>query len=267
MVLDGALDPKLSTYTLSLQQAHGFEVALRSYVASCVAQKSGCVLGDTVDAGTARIKSLLASIAQHPLDSGQPSRPLTVGLATLGVWMPLYDKSWWPQLTAALTQAIQQHEGSGLLRLADLYVDRGPHGYLDNDLNALYDVNCLDHDDYIPTSQVPSHFAAFEKASPTFGKDFAFSLSTCAAWPIKTHAKPRALHAKGAPPIVVMGTTRDPATPIEWARGLASELDSGVLVVRNGDGHTGYNQGNTCADEAVENYLVADKVPKNGLVC
>jgi hypothetical protein len=153
--------------------------------------------------------------------------------------------------------------------MADLYTARGAHGYTDNSINALYDVNCLDHDDYIPTSQVPSYFPRFEKASPTFGRDFAFSLSTCSTWPIKTHRRTTALHAKGAPPILVVGTTRDPATPLAWAKGLASELDSGVLLTRNGDGHTAYHQNpdNPCIDGTVEDYLVSGTVPPDGKAC
>lgn len=266
MVLDGALDPALSNEQLNLAQAHGFEVALRAYVADCV-RRGNCILGGSVDAGIKRIQRLLASIGRTPLPTNDAARPLTLGLATLGVFMPLYDKSWWPQLTSALTQAIDEHQGKGLLAMADLYTSRGKTGYTDNSLDALYDVNCLDNDESIPTSQVPAHIPAFEKASPTFGAQFAYSLSTCSAWPIRSHAKPRALHAKGAPPILVMGTTRDPATPLAWAEALAKELDSGVLVVRNGDGHTGYNQGNECADEAVEHYLVSDQVPTDGLRC
>ncbi|HEY3534023.1 MAG TPA: alpha/beta hydrolase [Pedococcus sp.] len=185
----------------------------------------------------------------------------------LGIWMPLYVRSYWPQLTVGLQQAMQQGSGSKLLSLADLYTSRGPNGYLDNSLEALYDVNCLDHDDAIPTSQVPSHFPQFLKASPTFGKAFAFGLSTCYSWPIHSGKTSHALHAKGAPPIVVVGTTRDPATPLEWARALARQLDSGVLVTRNGDGHTGFHQGNPCVDNAVQDYLVRDKVPRNGLAC
>ena len=94
-----------------------------------------------------------------------------------------------------------------------------------------------------------------------------FSLTACSSWPIKSDRRPQPVSAKGAPPIVVVGTTRDPATPLSWAQGLARQLDSGVLVVRDGDGHTGYNQGNPCTDHAVENYLVADKVPHDGLRC
>ena len=48
---------------------------------------------------------------------------------------------------------------------------------------------------------------------------------------------------------------------------LADQLESGVLVSRDGDGHTGYNSGNDCVDEAVEDYLVDGTVPEDGLEC
>ena len=75
------------------------------------------------------------------------------------------------------------------------------------------------------------------------------------------------LHAAGAAPILVIGTTRDPATPYAWAQALASQLDSGVLVTRDGDGHVGYRRGNDCVDAAVEDYLVTGAVPEDGLTC
>jgi hypothetical protein len=176
-------------------------------------------------------------------------------------------KSLWPDLSAALKKAIVDHDGSALLTLSDEYTDRGPTSYQDNSLEALYAVNCLDHDDYIPTSQVPAHFAAFEKASPTFGRAFAFGLSTCSDWPVRSGVVSKAIHAPGAPPIVVVGTTRDPATPLVWAQALAGELDSGRLITRNGDGHTGFRMGNVCVDDAVQNWLIHGTVPKVGLHC
>ena len=172
-----------------------------------------------------------------------------------------------PMSLADTVRSLREHEGSGLLAMADLYTSRGKNGYTDNSLDALYNVNCLDNGQSIPTSEVSKYLPRFEKASPMFGDQFAYSLSTCHAWPIHSSKRPHALHAKGSPPILVMGTTRDPATPLAWAEALAKQLDNGVLVVRDGDGHTGYNQGNTCADEAVEDFLVSDKVPANGTRC
>ena len=196
MVLDGALDPSLSNEQLNLAQAHGFEVALRAYVKDCVDQ-GGCFLGDTVDEGTKRIRQILDDIEAKPLPT-DTDRELTAGTAMLGVWMPLYVESFWPELTKALKEAIDG-DGSGLLALSDRYASRGSEEYEDNSFDALYAVNCLDHSDSIPTSQVPSKFAEFEKASPTFGRAFAFGTSTCSVWPVKTGKEPRAAAREGRP--------------------------------------------------------------------
>ena len=265
MVLDGAIDPALSNAQISLAQGHGFEVALRAYVRDCV-NRGGCILGSSVDEGTKTVRSFLDHVEQRPLPTNG-DRQLAIGNALLGVWFPLYVKTYWPLLTNALDQAMNHGNGTALLSLADTYASRGPNGYTDNSLEAQYAVNCLDHDDSIPTDQVPSHYAQFLKASPTFGKSFAYSLSICSDWPVHSGHVTKAIHAKGAPPIVVVGTTRDPATPYAWAKGLARELDSGVLVTRDGDGHTGYNRGNSCVDDAVNAYLVKDIVPRDGLRC
>jgi hypothetical protein len=66
---------------------------------------------------------------------------------------------------------------------------------------------------------------------------------------------------------VVVGTTRDPATPYAWSEALADQLESGVLVSRDGDGHTGYHAGNACVDDAVEGFYLDGTVPDDGLSC
>ena len=68
-------------------------------------------------------------------------------------------------------------------------------------------------------------------------------------------------------PIMVVGTTRDPATPLAGARGLVRQLDNAVLVTRNGDGHTAYHQGSACVDRTIEAYLVSGTVPKKEVDC
>ena len=136
-------------------------------------------------------------------------------------------------------------------------------------MEAIAAISCLDDPEGIKASQVPDEYPAFEQASPTFGRVFAWGLVGCRNWPPARglDTKPLTIDAKGAPPIVVVGTTRDPATPLVWAEALASQLDSGVLVERDGDGHTGYNSGNDCVDVAIESYLVEGAVPRDGLSC
>ena len=73
-------------------------------------------------------------------------------------------------------------------------------------------------------------------------------------------SRPRASRSRcdaaGAAPILVVGTTRDPATPYESAQALAEQLDSGHLLTYDGDGHTAYRLGSSCVDTAVDAYLL-----------
>ncbi|GAB3790287.1 alpha/beta hydrolase [Nocardioides ungokensis] len=266
LVLDGAVDLSIGPRELALEQAGGFETALRAYVQDCVDHTDGCFLGSTLDEGLAKISSLLTRIDAQPLPTSS-DRQLQIGNAFYGIALPLYDRQYWYVLSAALQQAMSG-DGSTLLKLSDLYNSRDDSGgYGNNLIEALYAISCLDDPTAISPAQVPAELPAFEKVSPTFGDVFAWGLTTCDGWQVKSGARDRSVHAKGAPPIVVIGTTRDPATPMKWAVDLAHQLDSGVLIRRDGDGHTGYHAGNECVDRAVEGYLIDGTVPKDGLSC
>ncbi|MEP9362548.1 alpha/beta hydrolase [Nocardioides sp. CN2-186] len=265
LVLDGAIDLSLGTLELGLQQAAGFETALTSYLQHCV-DAGSCFLGDTAEAGSARITDFLDQVDGQPLETTLGDRVLTEGIATTGIAFTLYNKSFWPYLTQALQDAFDG-DGTLLLRLADSYSSRGQSGYLDNSLEAFPAISCLDDPSAISESEVPAAIARYEAASPTFGRGFAWGATNCGGIQVRATEHDRVIDAKGAAPIVVIGTTRDPATPYDWAVHLAAQLDSGVLVSRDGDGHTAYNEGNACIDSAVEDYLVDGTVPKDGLSC
>ncbi|MFC4783223.1 alpha/beta hydrolase [Nocardioides sp. MAHUQ-72] len=265
LVLDGAVDLSIGARELALEQAAGFETALRAYVQNCVDQTDSCFLGDSVDAGLARISSFLDGVDAQPLPTSG-NRELEVGNAFYGIVAPLYNRDYWYVLSAALKQGFAG-DGSTLLQLSDLYSSRGSDGYDDNSAEAIYAISCLDDPYAITGDQVAGQLADFERASPTFGDVFAWGLTGCGGVQARSSEKPRQVRAAGAPPILVIGTTRDPATPMQWAEHLAAQLDSGVLVRRDGDGHTGYNAGNDCVDGAVEHYLLDGTVPQDGLSC
>ena len=266
MVLDGAVDLSIDSRELSLEQAAGFETALRSYVQDCVDQ-GDCFLGDTLDDGLATIQDLIASVDEKPMPASGTDRQLEVGNAFYGLVAPLYNRDYWSILDQALQLALDD-DGALLLRLSDLYESRNDDGgYDDNSAEAIYAINCLDDPYSITADEVPAQLADFQKASPTFGAVFAWGLVGCHGVQVTSTEPARTVKAAGAAPIVVVGTTRDPATPYQWAVHLADQLDSGVLVSRDGDGHTGYNSGNDCVDEAIEGYLVEGTVPEDGLEC
>jgi hypothetical protein len=119
----------------------------------------------------------------------------------------------------------------------------------------------------VPFGEVSSLFPEFEDASPTFGRIFAWGMALCRGVDVSSSEEPLTIRGEGAAPILVLGTSRDPATPLKWAQALSAQLDSGVLVERDGDGHTAYNAGNECIDTLVEGYLLDGDVPADGTTC
>lgn len=264
VVLDGAIDPRLSSAAMGRAQAAGFELALRRFVADCVT-RADCPLGHDAGAGRDQLTSLLSAIDARPLP-GDGKRQLTEALAVTGISAALYDEQSWPSLRQALNLA-ERGDGRGLLALSDSYYERDSSGHYSNEMAANNAVNCVDHPDVTSIADVRRELPALSAASPLFGPAIAWGSLVCAYWPVRPESQPEAITAAGAPPILVVGTTRDPATPYAWAQGLAGQLSSGRLLTFDGDGHTAYGRGSGCVDAAVDKYLLNGQPPAAGTTC
>ncbi|WP_245666290.1 alpha/beta hydrolase [Actinomadura latina] len=266
LVLDGAVDPALSSTELLVEQAKGFETALRAFADNCV--KSGnCPFGDSADAVIGKISSFLSATDKKPLTNTRDSRKVTESLAVMGIARSLYVKEYWPVLRQALTQAMQNSDGTILLALADEMVERKPNGTYSNQTDANMAVNCVDKPNPPDLAAYAKYADQAKKVAPRFGPFVVWGGLPCVYWPAQTKQEPKPITAKGAAPIVVIGTIRDPATPYKWAQNLADQLSSGVLLTFNGDGHTAYLQGNPCITKATDNYLITTDPPKDGTTC
>ena len=185
------------------------------------------------------------------------------GVAINAVIQALYTTDLWPALADALDQA-QHGDGDGLLALSDTYLERDDDGTWTNSIEAFIAISCLD--DPVPRDVAAYATLAdeFEKLAPRLGRSFASGYQ-CALWPVPSQPGPTATGA-GAPPILVVGTTGDPFTPLEQTKALADALESGVLLVREGEGHTAYGQ-DECVDDAIDSYLIDLTVPADGTRC
>lgn len=266
MVLDGAIDTTLTSDEVSAQQAVGFENALRAYVKDCQGGKD-CPLTGTVDDGMAQVKAFLDQVSERPMRTSSDRR-LTSTLAFYGIALPLYNNESWYALTAGLDAALNDGDGTMLLGFADLYNGRNADGtFNDNSAEAFRAVNCLDARGNPDPAFMAEQAAQIEEAAPTMGSFFTYGGLSCVDWAYPVVDQEFDLHAKGAAPIVVVGTTNDPATPYVWAEGLAKTLDSATLLTWEGEGHTAYGRSNACVADAVDAYLVDGKVPEDGKVC
>jgi pimeloyl-ACP methyl ester carboxylesterase len=257
MVLDGAIDPAVDAAAESVDQAVGFQHDLSDFLAWCTDQGGSCPFqaGGAANLGDA-LTDLMASIAAHPLPGGN-GRTLGPGEAFNGVLAPLYDDEEWPDLASALAAA-QGGDGSQLMAQNDAYLDRSPNGTYDNEEVANVAISCAD-DPPLTLAQIEALAVSAAKQAPFFGGPVAWSLLSCTYWPVAATGRPGPLHAPGAPPLLVVGSTGDPATPYAWAQALASELP-GVLVTRHGDGHAAYPY-SACVRAIADRYLTTLAVP------
>ncbi|WP_165217291.1 alpha/beta hydrolase [Schaalia sp. ZJ1691] len=266
-VLDGALDPAVDINTLSDLQMTGFEASIGHWVQDCLAGGT-CPLKGTAEQGITQVSRFLKRLETAPLPTSDEERPLTQSLALTAVIGTLYSTQSYSVLTQALDQAMNDNDGSMLLYLADLFNERNADGtYASASTDALIAINNLD---YSPSGTVDEWAASAEKIRKklrVFGEFAGYASAGLSAWPTD-HAARAKITADGAAPIVVIGTTHDPATPYVMAQSLAEQLSSGVLVTNEGWNHTSYSKSaNACVVKAVENYFVHGSIPEDGLVC
>jgi len=262
-VLDGALDPRLDLVAFVQGQAKGFEEELDRWFAWCTTG-SGCAFaGSAGRSPQQRFDAVAAAVRSHPLRVG--SRTVGPGEFSYGVGYTLYSRASWPELGSALAAAAGG-DGSALLALSDSYTDRGSDGHYSDSTDANYAVNCLDHAG--PRTEQGWYAAAraVRAAAPRLGEAIVYNTLPCAFWPVPPRAQ-IPIDAAGSPPLLVVGTTHDPATPYVWAQSLAHQLSAGVLLTHDGDGHTAYGAGSACTVAAVDRYLVDLVPPPAGTRC
>lgn len=260
--LDGVVDPSVSANDSLYGQVVGFEQNFEAFIADCKA-RTACTYGRTGDPG-AKITAAMNQLDKTPLKVG--TRELTRALAMTGVLVTLYDQSTWQYLDQALT-ALDKGDGRLLLVLADFYNHRNSDGTYKNLFNGAYhSAYCLDF--AVPTdiSAYDQLAASYAKASPLFGPWSVYSNLQCAYWPVKPKNPQGPLTVEGAPPILLVGGTNDPATPFSEAQSVNKQISGSVLLTRQGNGHTSYDA-STCAHQAEDAYLIDLTVPAAGTVC
>jgi pimeloyl-ACP methyl ester carboxylesterase len=269
MVLDGAEHPTLTGVDAERSQLRGYQVALRSYVQSCVTAPD-CPLGASESEALRTLQTFIDGLASKPLPTGDPQRPLTDSRAVLAIVPALSQPTVRGLLTSGLAGALQDADGSGLASLGDLFLGRqanGTYAANGNEFEANQAVKCLDSASRGGATAAQKVVAGFKAISPVFGPLWAWNASTCELWPIKATSPLPKIRPLGAPPILVVGTTRDNATPYTQAVALTKALKTATLLTYDGDGHLAYLRNVPCIDRWVNRYVLTGKTPAKGTRC
>ncbi|MBB5936808.1 alpha/beta hydrolase [Streptomyces zagrosensis] len=259
-LFDAVVDPDQDPLRGAIGQARGFQRALQSYLRDCPAERDDCPT-------EGEITAFLKRLDNDPLP-GKGGRSLTQSLASGGIAQALYSKDFWEYLTQGLSDA-EAGDGQVLLALGDAMNGRSEDGHYSSLQSSLTAITCADFTQRYTPADIRAALPTFRKASPVFGDYLAWGLLQCAHWPTHGTWQTPDVSARGAAPILVVGNTGDPATPYEGARRMARALGRGVGVelTYHGEGHGAYDSGDPCVKRAVDAYLLAGKVPRDGTVC
>jgi pimeloyl-ACP methyl ester carboxylesterase len=263
MVLDAAVDPGVDPRADAEASAKGFEAGFDAFAANCTQLIAGCPLGAEP---RQYVERLLGEADATPIPSSEQgeTRGATAGVVLTAIRAALYDTESWPQLAQSL-KAAYEGDAAGLFSLADSYTGRLGDDSYSNLLDANVAINCADTEEAVDESEVRALAAEWSAKYPFFGAGSATGLYTCSVWEAERTPLPQR-DAAGSAPILVVGNSGDPVTPLPGAQDLAEDLDAGVLLTWQGQGHTAYPK-TSCITSAVNAYLIELRAPMDGLTC
>ncbi|WTW95801.1 alpha/beta hydrolase [Streptomycetaceae bacterium NBC_01309] len=271
LVLDAAVDPAEDPLEKSVNQQIGFEQAFTRFAKDC-AKLAGCPLGRDADKAALVGIDFLDGLRTEPLPTREQGRKLTSSLGWTGMISLLYgDAERWKWLRDAFTLAMRDGDGSALLFYADNYNGRNEKGQYDGSMDALPAIRCADGAAEAPSPErVQQVLDKLRKEAPLFSRDTVaedFDGPGCEFWPYKTPEKPHTIKAPADSPVLVIGTTGDPATPYAASERLAQGLGNATLLTLEGEGHAAYGKGNDCIDAAVDKFFLDGTMPPVGTRC
>ena len=266
-VLDGALDPSLDLMEISKGQSAGFQLAMKRFAENCTRHKDCLYQGDAANVLTG-INRLLEQLDRSPMKASK-GRSLLQAEAVTAVFTSMYSETMWPSLRYALDEAAKGN-GTGLLDLADYANDRtGPNFYDGNFTSAFISISCWDTP--APPGAAGLGLAAVNWSMgagvPVMAKTMSWGNAPCSKWHGRTSRVPAPASSTTTAPILIVGTTYDPATPYAWSVALNRQLPTSTLLTYQGDGHTAYSRGSACISRLVDAYLLKGTPPAARTVC
>ncbi|MFL3016755.1 MAG: alpha/beta hydrolase [Acidimicrobiales bacterium] len=265
MVLDGPVSPEEHPSAFSPIQGLGFENAWNRFAArDCRFQN--VVRTQRVRGGrrsTSCCNRITKQCGNIPTDNG---RELTESEFIWSVLGPLFTvRTLGRTLEGGIIEVLE--EGTGVIsqRLVDDYEGRKEDGTYDNSSAVGFLVNCTDDPNRPTEEEIAEEVDAVADQLEHFGSLWR-SDTGCYGMPPSLDP----LHIEQAnleTPALVIALEGDPATPMDWARGLTDSIGQAVLITSDGEGHGAFLSNSECVTDTVLEYLWYLDVPIDGWSC
>ena len=264
MVLDGPVDPGASQFDLVVNQHRGFEEALEAYLVECNLTNS-CPFAGSLEQRLRGVSDLYDELEQNPLRHAD-GRLIDDGMLRTAMVTTLYAQSSWPFLTR-MFEELQEGITDTAIFLVDFYYDREGGVYQNNSMEAFIAINCLDYPVESDPAVLEAQAEQLREAAPYTARPSGDGDLVCMNWPYPPKLNKGPVRGEGANPVVILGTTGDPATPYNWSVSLNEQLENSVLLTLVGEGHLAYDERVTCINDPVDTYFVTGDLPEDGLTC
>jgi pimeloyl-ACP methyl ester carboxylesterase len=264
MVLDSVEEPTGGFPDLLKAQAEGYEDALQGWAAGCATRPLCQTLapGKTAAELVALVRGQAQQLAANPLPVAG-STPITqadyLTMAQTGLSMGDTNGGW--TLLDGVVFSIAAGEAATIAGFRD-YTAGTP-----NLLSANVAIQCYDRPVAGTTATSVAWSKAWGKFSPTFGPSLGWGAQPCFTWPVR-QAQPRVdVTPVTKAPVLLIGGTHDPNTPLWMAKKTAPLFAGGRLLVWDGYGHVSANRSIPCVNNAAAAYLVSGTLPATGTIC
>ena len=273
VVLDSAMDPTLSRQGSFEGDAAAEEQTLRTYIESQQGQ-AGFPLNGSTDEAVTRLATFLDGLDANPLTVSDGADSLNRAEATNAIKeLVVASPDKWPLLNEGLTQAMNAHDGTALMKNAGFLPGEGgptaTEAQIVEHLQSVYGFaanRCLDFPDSGNQASWDAALASYRRDYPVFHSLVPQHNAYCHGWGHTGKTEPVDVDVDATNPVLVVGILHDPATPYPWSKALVSRLRNSHLlsVDMYGHGATGFN---SCATAKVNDYFVKGALPSDGEVC
>nr|WP_272923944.1 alpha/beta hydrolase [Streptomyces sp. SID3343] len=262
VVLDAPMDPAMDRISGAKDQAAGFEQAYRAFVTDCLKQ-ADCPFKGSVDDAIKRTADRLHELGTTPFE-GKGGRTVGEGEVSYAISTATYNEETWRDLRVTMRIYLGKDANRAIAE-TDFWLGRAEDGsYPWDHTDANMTINCADGR-MLTVAEADKLAKEAQSTMPVAGPGVIWSFAADCRPNGPDRARP--ISAPGAPPVLVVGSTGDPATPYGQAQALTSQLPGAVLLTREKTGHAAYAKGNACIDAAVEKYLFTGELPAVGARC
>ncbi|KAK0202251.1 TAP-like protein-domain-containing protein [Desarmillaria ectypa] len=243
---------------------------MQSIFDACVAAgPDACAFyAPTVDEISKKLNSLYESLLAQPVPVVTPSFYGVVDYAVLRtvVKYTLYRPYVYASVFAEGLAALAAGNGSIIYGIQAPVYD--PATVYDNNVEAEIAISCSDALNSADSLEDLLEYWDSIKGISTFSDLLFTQMLGCTGW--KFHREGRFTGPVGANtsyPILFIGNTADPVTPLSAAKKVSSVFPGSVVLTQNSSGHTSVLAFSTCTRAYVQAYFQNGTLPGDGTVC